>query len=224
VAASEDPPTDDPVPVAGTSAWYHRKGPLPGGRWQVRCLFSDGHPDGTVVDDPGDTTDLFVLWRADLDDEGRPRVLVNDDAVPGAPAMWFVALPELHVPRPAMTLVGFDHEAIGAGSVINDATFFHLPVSNDDQVGAIRWWHEEAVVDQVFVSDRYRRRHVASALIYAASAYHQLHGWPGRLHSDGRRTSLGEQLVAGLRHPDRIAPLSDLMPPMDPGGRDAASS
>ena len=224
MAASEDPPTDDPVPVAGTSAWYHREGPLPGGRWRVRCLFSNGHPDGTVVDEPGDTTDLFVLWRADLDDEGRPRVLVNDGAVPGAPAMWFVALPELHVPRPAMTLVGFDHDAIGAGSVINDATFFHLPVSNDDQVGAIRWWHEEAVVDQVFVSDRYRRRHVASALIYAASAYHQLHGWPGRLHSDGRRTSLGEQLVAGLRHPDRIAPLSDLMPPMDPGGRDAASS
>jgi hypothetical protein len=57
---------------------------------------------------------------------------------------------------------------------------------------------------------------VASALIYAASAYHQLHGWAGRLHSDGRRTSMGQQLVAGLRHPDRIAPLSTLMPPMDP--------
>ena len=59
---------------------------------------------------------------------------------------------------------------------------------------------------------------MATAVIYAASAYHQLHGWPGRLHSDGRRTTLGEQLVAGLRHPDRIAPLETLMPPMDEGG------
>jgi hypothetical protein len=210
---------DEPasVPEAGTSAWYHREGPLPGGRWRVRCLFSDDHPDGSVVDDPGDTSGRFEIWRADLDDEDRPRLLVNPDAVPGAPAMWFVALPEATAARPAMTLVGFDQDVIPAGSVINDATFFHLPIGNDEQVGAIRWWRKEAVVDQVFVGDAYRRRHVASALIYAASAYHQLHGWPGRLHSDGRRTSMGQQLVAGLRHPDRIAPLSDLMPPMDPG-------
>ncbi len=211
----------DPVPEAGTSAWYHREGALPGGRWQVRCLFSDDHPDGTVVEQPGDTEGRFEIWRADLDDEGRPRILVNPDAVPGAPAMWFVALPEARAPRPAMALVGFDKDAVPVGSVINDPTFFHLPISNDDQVGAIRWWSQEAVVDQVFVGDAYRRRHVASALIYAASAYHQLHGWPGRLHSDGRRTSMGQELVAGLRHPDRIAPLSNLMPPMDPDGRSA---
>jgi hypothetical protein len=208
--------TDPTVPDAGTSAWYHREGPLPEGRWRVRCLFSDDHPDGAVVDDPGDTTGRFEIWRADLDDDGRPRLLVSPDAVPGAPAMWFVSLPEATAERPAMTLVGFEPEAIPVGSVINDATFFHLPITNDEQVGAIRWWTREAVVDQVFVGDGWRRRHVASALIYAASAYHQLHGWPGRLHSDGRRTSMGQQLVAGLRHPDRIAPLSNLMPPMDP--------
>jgi hypothetical protein len=217
---------DEPaaVPAAGTSAWYHRQGQLPDGRWRVRCLFSDDHPDGTTVDDPGDTEGRFEIWHADLDDEGRPRLLVNPDAVPDAPAMWFVALPEPTAERPAMTLVGFDQDVVPAGSVINDGTFFHLPVRSDDQVGAIRWWTGEAVVDQVFVSERFRRRHVASALIYAASAYHQLHGWPGRLHSDGRRTSMGEQLVAGLRHPDRIAPLSDLMPPMDPDGRPGGRS
>jgi hypothetical protein len=219
-----DAPDAEAVPAAGTSAWYERSGDLPGGRWRVRCLFSDDHPDGTAVDVAGDTAGLFEIWRADLDDEGRPRLLVNLDAVPGAPAMWFVALPETNAPRPAMALVGFDSPAVPAGTVINDATFFHLPVSNDDQVGAIRWWKGEAVVDQVFVGDRWRRRHVASALIYAASAYHQLHAWAGRLHSDGRRTSLGQELVAGLRHPDRIAPLSDLMPPMDPNGPGAHRS
>lgn len=224
VARSGDGSAQPAVPDAGTSAWYHREGPLPGGRWRMRCLFSDGRPDGTVVEDPGDTAGLFEIWRADLDDEGRPRVRVNPDAVPGAPAMWFVALPETNVPRPAMTLVGFDQRAIPAGSVINDAVFFSLPVSNDDQVGAIRWWTAEAIVDQVFVGDRWRRRHVGSALIYAASAYHQLHGWPGRLHSDGRRTTMGQQLVAGLRHPDRIAPLTNLMPSMDPDDRSARPS
>src|SRR5690606_23630845 len=144
------------------------------------------------------------------------RVLVNPDAAPGAPEMWFVALPERSDPRPAMTLVGYEHDVLPAGTVIGDGTFFHLPVANDDQVGAIRWWTEEAVVDQVYVGATWRQRRVATALIDAASAYHQLHGGPGRLHSDGRRTPAGEHLVASLRHPDRIAPLSDLMPPMDP--------
>lgn len=204
------------VPAAGTRAWYHREEALPGRRWRVRCLFSDAHGDGAVVTDPGPTDGCFEIWRADLDDEGRPRVLVNPAAVPGSPTMWFVALPESNVERPAMTLVGYEHAVLPAGTVIPDATFFHLPTRNRDQVGAIRWWRDDAIVDQVYVGEDWRRRHVATALIYAASAYHQLHGWPGRLHSDGRRTSMGEHLVAGLRHPERIAALDERMPPMDP--------
>jgi hypothetical protein len=71
-------------------------------------------------------------------------------------------------------------------------------------------------VHQVYVGEAWRRRQVGTLLIYAASAFHQANGWPDRLHSDGRRTDLGQQFVAGLRHPDRIQPLSDRMPPMDP--------
>lgn len=206
----------EPVPASGTNAWYHREARLPDGRWRVRCLFSDDHADGVAVEDPVDTSGRFEIWRADLDDEGRPRLLVNPDAVPGAPPMWFVGLPD-GGPRRSMSLVGFAQDVgVPFGSVVSDAVFFHLPVRNEDQAAAIRWFVDEAVVDQVFVGRDWRRRHVASAIIYAASAYHQLHGWAGRLHTDGRRTSMGEQLVAGLRHPDRIAPLEDLRPPMDP--------
>jgi hypothetical protein len=209
------PAVGDAPPPSGTPAWYQRQEPLSGRRWRVRCFIGDGHPDGAIVDEPGDTSQLFELWRADLDDEGRPRLRVAPEATPDAPAMWFVGLPEFDAPRPAMTLVGYEHPILPAAVVVSDPTFFHLPVHNDDQVGAIRWYRDDAVVHQVYVGDRWRRRHVATALIYAASAYHQLHGWPGRLHSDGRRTSLGQQLVAGLRHPDRIAPLEETMPSMD---------
>ncbi len=205
-----------PSPSAGTAAWYQRQAALPGGRWRVRCLFSDDHADGEVVHGDEELPGRFELWHADLDADGRPCLLIAPAAAPDSPQMWFVGLPELKAERPAMTLVGYAHDAMHPGVVISDAVFFHLPTRNDDQVGAIRWWRDDAVVDQVFVGEAWRRRHVATALIYAASAYHQLHGWPGRLHSDGRRTSLGEQWVAGLRHPGRIAALERLMPPMDP--------
>jgi len=127
-----------------------------------------------------------------------------------------VELPEPEAVPRAVTLVGFPTEDLPPGTVVRDPVFFHLPVQSDQQVGAIRWWPDEAVVDQVYVSADWRRRHIASALIYAASSFHQLNGWPGRLHSDGRRTVMGDQLVAGLRHPDRIAPLAVRQPPMDP--------
>lgn len=214
-----DDSSADPIPSTGTAAWYQRREALVGRRWAVRCLFSDDHPDGTTVEGTDEYADRFEIWRADLDERNRPRVLVNPDAAPDAPSMWFVGLSEFRAPEPAMTLVGFDTPHIDPGTVIDDARFFHLPVRTDEQVAAIRWWRDSAVVDQVYVGDQWRRRHAATAIIYAASGYHQLHGWPGRLHADGRRTSLGQQLVAGLRHPDRIADLDRLMPPMDPSER-----
>jgi hypothetical protein len=57
--------------------------------------------------------------------------------------------------------------------------------------------------------------HLGTVLIYAAEALHQAQGWPGHLHGDGRRTDLGSRFAAGVRHPQRVAPLTDLMPDMD---------
>ncbi|TDT14518.1 hypothetical protein BDK89_0073 [Ilumatobacter fluminis] len=202
-------------PESGTSAWYVREQPLRHGRWQVRCHLDDRHDDGTIVDDSGDLDDVFVLWRAELAADGHSTITVAPGMAPGAPGCWFVELPEGNADPPAMTLVAFGTDDHAPGTVVSDAEFFHLPVRSDQQLGAIRWWPEEAVVDQVFVHEDWRRRHVATVLIYTASAYHQHHGWPGRLHSDGRRTKLGISLVTGLRHPERIAPLDLVLPPMD---------
>ena len=207
---------DQPLPDQLFPAWYERGEARPGGRWQVRSWVGGDHADGAVVDDAGDTSGLFEIWRADLDEQGRPRLWLNPRAVPDTPPMWFVGIPELTGPRPAMALVGYSDPCVPAGTVVTDGSFFHLPVRNSDQLGALRWWRDEAVVDQVFIAAQWRRHRVAFAMIFAASAYHQLMGWPGRLHSDGRRTALGERLVTGLRRGDLPAPLTTLMPPMDP--------
>ena len=56
---------------------------------------------------------------------------------------------------------------------------------------------------------------LGTVMIYSASAFHQAHGWAGVLHGDGRRTYVGDKFVAGLRHPQRYAPLVETQPPMD---------
>jgi hypothetical protein len=216
-----DPVIADPLgvsvgvsPPGGTHAWYVRSGRPDRGRWSVRCFLDDRHPDGQVITDPGPLDGLFVLWSAGLDPEGRTRIRVSPAVAPGAPACWFVVLPEKS--PAAVTLVAFSSPLVPTGRVIENAEFFHLPVASESQLGAIRWTVNDAVVDQVYVGEEWRRRHLATVLIYTASAFHQHQGWRGRLHSDGRRTVMGELLVTGFRHPERIADLEHLMDPMDP--------
>ena len=201
------------------NAWYRRDEHVGRRWWRARCYFDDRFPDGHVVapdDDPGDLTGVLEIWHTDLDDAGRLVVTVDDWAAPGAPDCWYVAIESPAERGPTASLVAFATEHFAPGTVIPDHEFFGLPVRNDAQVAALRWYRDEAVVEQVFVAPALRRHHMATKIIYAASAFHQASGWPGRLRSDGRRTDLGEQLVAGLRHADRIAPWEHRMAPMDP--------
>jgi hypothetical protein len=204
-----------PLPPDGTPTWCVRVAPLPGGRWRVRGYFDDAFPLGTVVEEPIDTTGMFEIAAADLDAEGRPNVRVSPEATGHRVPLWFVHLRDRDDPRPNATLVAFSSDHVAPGTVLSDAQFFHLPVPNAEQVGAIRWWTDEALIDQVYVADAWRRRHLATAILYSASAFHQFNGWPGWLHADGRRTVSGEYLALGLRHPNGFAPLEQLTASMD---------
>jgi hypothetical protein len=209
------------------NAWYHRRG-RDRGWWLVDCHFDDRIPDGHTVaadtetaglgdlGDLGDLDDSPRIWSTAVDPAGRLRVTVDDWAAPGAPACWFVLLVPEGRERASATLVAYPTGHLDPGTVVSDAVFFGLPVRSSAQIAAIRWWRDDGCVDQVFVGPEHRRTHLATKIVYAASAVHQAHAWPGRLHSDGRRTDLGQRLVAGLRHPDRIAPWTARMPPMDP--------
>ncbi len=203
------------LPPDGTATWCVRLGRLPGGRWRVKGFFDAAHPLGTVLEGPVDTTGMFEIAAADLDTEGRPTIRVSAVATGHTVPLWFVHLSDRDDPRPNATLVAFTGDQLPEGTVVSDAQFFHLAVPNADQVGAIRWWTDEALIDQVYVADAWRRRHLATVLLYSASVFHQFNGWPGWLHADGRRTLNGEYLALGLRHPHGFAPLEQLTASMD---------
>ncbi len=218
------PPTPPGVPAAGTPTWYVRDGALARGRWQVRCFVDDAHPDGTIVDAPGETSGMFSLWTAGVDADGHTMLWVNPAANPGTADCWFVILEDRQAPEPTATLVAFATDHLPVGTVITDPEFFHLPVANRDQVAAVRWWTQTGAVDQIYVAEQWRGHDQARELIYHASAYHQHRGWPGRMHIDGRRTKAGQQALSGRRHPTRIAPLEKLLAPLDaPAGTPAPS-
>ena len=204
------------APPTGTPAWYVRENSLARNRWRARAIVSNAHRDADVVDGPIESDDAHELWRTDVDPDGHSLISLNPAALRNAPSLWFVVVPDLGATRPAMMLAGFATDHVAPGTVLTNPEFFSLPVQSTDQVGAIRWWHLEGVVDQVFVAEQWRRRFLGTALIYAENAYQVNNDCPSKLTSDGRRTELGEQLAAATLFPDRFAPLETLSPPTDP--------
>jgi len=210
------------MPVVGPgNAWYYRSEAYPGGRWKVCCYQNDFHDDGSTVDPMSlkvRPPDADMLWRADVGPRDRPVITVTETGAPGAPPTWFVVTRHEQDDRPRITLVAFCTEHLPDGTVVPDSAFFTMPVRSTSQAGAIRWWADTAVVDEIFVQPGERRTHLGSKLIYTASGYHQHHGWPDRLHSDGRRTDIGQHFVVGLEHPARMAKWTHRAASMDRGG------
>jgi hypothetical protein len=201
------------------NAWYRRTESLAGGRWRVSCYQNDDHLDGCAIGPeqlPAAPPVGEMLWRAELGTSDRPLVTVTETGAPGAPSAWFVAKREQADGRPRVTLVAFGTNHMPDGTIVSDVEFVTMTVRSDSQLGAIRWWADTAVIDEIYVQPDQRRGHLGSKLIYTASGFHQFHGWPERLRTDGRRTDLGQQFAVGLRHPLRTEQWTQRAAPMGP--------
>jgi GNAT superfamily N-acetyltransferase len=204
----------------GVNAWYVRQGPdTRPGRYRTHCYIGDQHADATLhltADAAGDISSAILLWETTFDERGRVHINVNQDFAPNCPPLWFVSVlgRESEV-QPVHYLVAFDTDHVPPGTVVDDPEFLMMKVRNDQQVAAIEWGKQTGTVHQLYVHKDRRRSDVGTHLIYAASAYHQTHGWPGRLNSDGKRTVLGQEFAISLLHGQRIEKLTNLAPPMD---------
>jgi GNAT superfamily N-acetyltransferase len=206
--------------AAPRNALYVRDGRLASGLWRVTAFRHDEGTDGEIRD--GGAPDRPWSWSV----EGAPhpalaRVRIGAPLLEQVPPLWFVLVDEPTAKPRAVNLVGFADERVEPGTVLSRYAFASLGVHNDAQVGAVRWYPENGKVHQIFVAKEWRRRRVASTLLYTADAVHQAHGWSGVLHGDGRRTVLGQLLVDTFLHPNRIAVLDRVEPPMDPEPADA---
>jgi GNAT superfamily N-acetyltransferase len=212
------------MPVAGPDLrmdpWWARF-PEPGEpgappRQTLVAVMSADFPPHTVVDLPGGRrpTDWKVAVQADVDSSRVHRVEV---ALPGAPLLWYVELPEPTSRPAAITLVAFSDVRFAEGAVVDGDRARRAGADGARQVAALRWWPGTGLVHQVYVAAAHRRRGIGNKLIRAGFGIQAARGLPP-LHGDGRRTELGEEWRNGLHAAvaARMAPLSEVMPPMTP--------
>lgn len=194
--------------------WYQRISRTDDGWWRVAAYENDQHADGdTVAANPDTQAPDGWLWRVDDSDRGILRVSLAPHV--GDTPLWFVHVDEAKAHPPAANLVAFATDHYEPGTVIGKYGFAGAGADNNDQVGAVRWYRT-GLIHQVFVAPAWRRSGVATALLLTASAFHQAHAWPGKLHADGRRTQLGQRFAAATRFAHRVDELRETMPDMDP--------
>lgn len=182
----------------------------------------DEYPDGTVVDPDDLTVELpldRLLCSADLDEQHRVRVVVPTGRVGDAPDLWFVEIPGDEPDRRSHTLVAFATPHLPDGTIVSNAAFFSMPVRSSEQAGALKWWPDDGLIEQLFVAPEFRGSQVSLKLAYTVNGFHRLHGWGGRIHVGGRRTDMGERAIKG-HHPQRIAPRSEVSVLVDPVTRE----
>jgi GNAT superfamily N-acetyltransferase len=179
-------------------------------------VLSDEFPPGSVVDLPGGRRPSRWQVAVEADVVGG-RVHSVEVALPDAPLLWYVEVPEPDAVPAATTLVAFSDARHGDGRVLSRTEAQAARISAAQQVAALRWWPETGLAHQVYVQPAFRRRGMAAKLANAAYGVQMARGLPP-LHGDGRRTDLGEQWRDGL--PDyaswRLAPRSEHLPPMTP--------
>ncbi len=183
-------------------------------RTSLVAVLSADFPAGTLVDLPGDRRPPGWQVAVVSGSDGDPVAV--EVALPGAPLLWYVELPEPDAALPATTLVAFSDTRYADGRLLGPREARAAAIAADGQVAALRWWPGSGLVHQVYVGSDHRRRGVASKLVRAAFGLQAARGLPP-LHGDGRRTDLGERWRQAL--PDavaaRMAGWSQRLPAMD---------
>lgn len=187
-------------------------------------MWSDRHPDGTRIELVEEAAEREVgddaVCVATFDDLQQVIGLrVGHRGAPKAPPMWFAEIRESTARPPAVNLLAFTGHGPPSGALVSAADLPGLPVTTEDQLGAVRWYPATGEVDQIYVQPQWRRRSVSGALVGAGAALSHARGWP-RLWGDGQRTELGEKLRNASPWRRRAADLTHIAPPMTPGDPD----
>jgi hypothetical protein len=169
-------------------------------------------PEADAVAAVGDAAVCVVRF----DDERARSIEFRPEVVPKLPPVWFTEVPEPAGKPPATTFLAFVEHDVDPGTLLSRDELRDVPVRSADQLGALRWYPGTGELDQIYVSPRWRKRNIATALILAGGTLTAARRLPS-FWSDGQRTSDGNRLLGG--HPEwshRAGTLTHLAPPMTP--------
>jgi hypothetical protein len=166
-----------------------------------------------------DKPTLAMPWSySSLDSSGRLVVSVDNGHLPDAPPTWYMLFREYDKPRPTQTLLCFDTNHFSDGTVIEYSDFQKMGEDDSflkERISAIRWGFGDPMVEQLYVSEKHRRKRVSIKTINVADLVNVAGNWGGFIYGGEQVTELGEKLSQSWTHSSRLQEKKVSLPPMD---------
>lgn len=185
--------------------WFW-KGPPLSQRWLlVRNYQSDEYPKPSIVESDSCPTESTYFSSVSLCDDGHLSVDLNDDQYDGSPATWY-ALQETSTPVSMVTIHAIVSDLFAPGCVVDLDEAVRAGLKPSDRAGFISWFREDSRIQQVFVSENWRRRRISTVLFGVADIVIVSGGYGPYLNGGDITTADGEELRKAWSQSTRVTP------------------
>lgn len=151
------------------TVWFWDSGRvLENGRKHVMSFYNDSHPKPSLVSNTKSPDHSACHSFNYINSHGHMVVaMVSDDFTNAIPA-WYVFMDGSSFTPPLMAAVAFCDGSFENGTVLDYETAKSLGVSLDGSAGFIRYISTDSRMQQIFVSEQFRRRRLSTRLISVA--------------------------------------------------------
>ena len=174
--------------------------------WQVVCTYTtDEHPHPFVVESKVCPTKSEPHSFVMANERGNLVVRLVDEQYSIVPELWYILEENPH-PTDMVTIHAMGGGAFPNGTVLTVKDVAGLSVHASDRIGFVRWFRSDSRLQQVMVSEMWRRKRISTALIVVADIVIASHGYGPHLNGGDITTADGEELRKAWSKSTRVAP------------------
>lgn len=187
------------------TVWFWRGGRLNDTWHDVRRYTSDEWPHPTTVISQTPPEDDSLITSTYLDDQGHLVVDTSKETWhEAAPDLWYVFVPQDHGITKTYTLAAYADGRFVDGAIIEMSEIHERKIAIETPVAAIRWRQESGIMEQIHVTENFRRMRISTKLISIADTVVVSLGRTAYLNGGEATTSDGEKLREVWKHSPRV--------------------
>lgn len=174
----------------------------------VMSFYDDANPKPSIVRDVKSPHHSYCHSFNSVDDNGRHYIhLVSDDFI-GAEPLWYVYIDVVESLPPTRMVMAFAGDKFANGTILTFVEAVELNVKPQDHVGFVRWFTDDSRIQQIFVSEDYRRKRISTKLFAIADLLVVADkNWNGTFINGGDITTHdGELLRSAWSNSKRVTP------------------
>lgn len=185
--------------------WFW-KGPKLNNKWfAVENYTTDERDRPSTVESETRPTSAKAFSYSKLDNDQNLVVVLDDEQFDGCPELWYI-LEENSRPTDMVVLHAMAGGAFPNGTVVTVKDIKNMPMESPERVAFIRWFRQDSRIQQIFVSNGWRRKRVSTVLFSIADIVIISGEYGTYLNGGDITTADGEKLREAWSQSTRVTP------------------